>query len=291
MPLLMMVLWLAATSTVLPKNTILVPGALPSASDASTPVPEDGRVGDGRYRNAYFGLTYPIPAGWTQQPAGPPPSEAGGYVLTSFALMDGEHVRAHVLLTAQDLFFAPFTAVNAKEVTTRMRGSVPARFEFEMGPAEVTIGGRTFYRLAYRSPRTGLHWRALTTDARCHSLTFTFTGMDVEALDASEKALANLALTATGPACVFDYAKDNVVAKTPPDFHQRYNTIPVRLIIDTQGNVKHAHLLSAFPEQSQAILVALREWRFKPYVVDGKAVEVETGIVFGLPMGGMQGTH
>ncbi len=46
---------------------------------------------------------------------------------------------------------------------------------------------------------------------------------------------------------------------------------------------RHAHLLSACPEQSQAILDALREWRFKPYVVGGKAVEVETGLVFGLP--------
>jgi protein TonB len=69
----------------------------------------------------------------------------------------------------------------------------------------------------------------------------------------------------------------------PPGFAQRYNTIPVRVIIDAEGKVRHIHLLSAFPDQSQAILTALREWRFKPYMVDGKAVEVETGMVFGMP--------
>jgi hypothetical protein len=40
---------------------------------------------------------------------------------------------------------------------------------------------------------------------------------------------------------------------------------------------------SAFPEQSQAILGALRTWRFKPYREGGRAVAVETGIVFGMP--------
>ena len=52
MPLLLMVLL-----TVVVPNGILVKGAAPAASDASTPVPEEGRVADGRYRNAYFGLS------------------------------------------------------------------------------------------------------------------------------------------------------------------------------------------------------------------------------------------
>jgi hypothetical protein len=279
---LLMLLWLSA-DTVLPKNVILVPGAMPSASDASTPVPEEGRIGGGQYRNAYFGLTYPIPAGWTEQPAGPPPSDAGGYVLTQFASMDGERVKAHVLITAQDLFFSPFAAAGAKDVAAKTRATIPERYEFEKGPEQVTIAGRTFYRLAYKAPRPNLHWRILTTDTRCHTLTFTFTGTDVAALDAAEKSLANLALGGTAPACVNDYARDHVVLKTTPGFAQRYNTIPVRVIIDAEGKVRHVHLLSAFPEQSQAILTALRDWRFEPYRVRGRAVEVETGLVFGLP--------
>ena len=58
---------------------------------------------------------------------------------------------------------------------------------------------------------------------------------------------------------------------------------PVVSLVDTNGRVKHVHLLSAFPEQSQAILAALRTWRFKPYRLNGKAVAVETGLVFGVP--------
>jgi hypothetical protein len=287
MPLLVMMLLLSAVTPAvsgLPKNQILVKGAVPSASDPSTPVPEAGRIGGGRYRNAYFGLAYPIPAGWTEQPAGPPPSDAGGYVLTQFALLDGQRVKAHVLVTAQDLFFIPFAAASAKDVAAKTRSAVAEQYQLEKGPEEVTIAGRTFYRLAYKaSPATGLHWRMFTTEARCHALTFTFTGTDTKLLDEAEKVLSYLRMDNNGPACVNDYARNNVVTKMTPELAQRYNTIPVRVIIDAEGKVRHIHLLSAFPEQSQAVLTALREWRFKPYMVGGRAVEVETGMVFGMP--------
>src|SRR5258708_34365893 len=44
-------------------------------------VPEDGTVVDGKYRNEYFGLTYPLPQGWMAGAAGPAPSQFGDYVL------------------------------------------------------------------------------------------------------------------------------------------------------------------------------------------------------------------
>src|SRR5215470_1503229 len=99
--MLLLLMFLLSTVVVVPKNQIIVKGAEPGVSDTSTPVPEGGGVADGRYRNAYFGLTYPIPAGWSEQPAGPPPSDGGSYVLTQFAT-----TRAYVLVTAQDLFFS-----------------------------------------------------------------------------------------------------------------------------------------------------------------------------------------
>jgi hypothetical protein len=282
MPFLILMLLLSAVSAV-PKNEILVKGAMPSASDASTPVPEAGRFVGGQYRNAYFGLTYPVPAGWTEQPAGPPPSDAGGYALAQFATLDGQRVKAHVLVTAQDLFFIPFAAASAKEVAAKTRAMVPQRYAIEKGPAEVTIAGRTFYRLAYKAPVSGLQWRMFTTEARCHALTFTFTGTDAKLLDAAEKALGQLRLSGEGPTCLPDYARAHLLANPTPRFAQRYNTIPVRVIVDAEGKVRHIHLLSAFPEQSEAILQALREWRFQPYAPDGKPTELETGLVFGLP--------
>jgi hypothetical protein len=280
MPLLLL-LWLSlAPQGHIPQGQILVKGAAPAASDATTPVPEAGRVAGGRYRNEYFGLTYPIPAGWTQQPAGPPPSDSGTYVLTNFGTS-----RAFVVVTAHDLFFKPAPVADAKELLIEMRRGLEPQYAIDSAPAAMTIAGRTFYRFAYSAPRLGLFWRVLATDARCHALTFTFAGTDAVALDAAEQAMAGLSLKSAAPACVAGYAEaQNVVMQEEPVFTTRYfNTIPVRVIVDSRGRVKHVHLLSAFPDQAQAILTALRKWTFKPYRAGGRAVEVETGIVFGTP--------
>lgn len=283
---LLLMLWLS-TVTVVPRNTILVKGAIPAASDSSTPVPEEGTASAGRYRNAYFGLSYPIPAGWKEQPAGPPPSDSGIYVLTQFAMYDAsqQRLKAHLLVTAEDLFFSAVAATNAKDVLASIRHDLPPRYEFDNGPEEVTIAGRKFHRLAYTAPRTRLQWRIFSTDTRCHALTFTFTGTDTAALDLGERSLSAMSLASTAPACLNDYASDaNVIEKTDPLLStHRFNTIPVRLLVDANGHVRHIHLLSAYPEQSQAIIAALRTWRFKPYRVNGKAVAIETGMVFGTP--------
>jgi len=85
------------------------------------------------------------------------------------------------------------------------------------------------------------------------------------------------------PVCIKDYARDeNVLTRVDPVFSQhRFNPVPVRIIIDKQGKVKHIHLISAFPDQAKAITDALQQWKFKPYAIDGKPAEVETGIWFG----------
>lgn len=57
--------------------------------------------------------------------------------------------------------------------------------------------------------------------------------------------------------------------------------MPVRIIIDRKGRVKHVHVLNAFHEQGRAITDALMQWTFKPFIHNGKPVEVETGVLFG----------
>jgi hypothetical protein len=273
-----------------PKGVILVPGAAAASSDSTTPVPEAGRVVEGRYRNSYFGLAYPIPANWSEQPAGPPPSDGGSYVLTQFALVDPaqKRVKANVLVTAQDLFFSALPIANARELVAGLRKRLSPDFEVEREPGEVKLGDRTFARFGYRASLAGLHWRVLSTESRCHVLTFTFTGTDTAALDAAERAMGSIALPVDGgdtPQCIAGYADGAALLERadPLLTTRRFNSIPVRIIVDREGRVKHIHLLSAFPDQSEAIIAALRQWRFKPYLRDGQPAEVETGIVLGVP--------
>jgi hypothetical protein len=85
------------------------------------------------------------------------------------------------------------------------------------------------------------------------------------------------------PVCINDYARDqNMIARVNPVFTEhKFNPVPVRIIIDKAGKVKHIHFLSAFPDQANVITAALGEWKFKQYQTDGPPIEVETGILFG----------
>ena len=153
-----------------------------------------------------------------------------------------------------------------------------------LAPAELKIAGHDFVRFDYKSPVAGLHWYVLATQIRCHAIQFVFTSQDTKLLDGMIEDMNRIQLPddASAPDCVSNYATAaNIVYKVDPVItDQRFNQIPVRIIIDKKGKVRHVHLLSAFSDQAAAITDALMQWTFAPRMRDGKAVEVETGIMF-----------
>jgi hypothetical protein len=269
-----------------PTDVILVKGAEPSASDAKTPLPEGGRMANDAYKNDYFGLAYALPRGLKQPFEGPPPSNTGGYVLAQ--LQPTEVTKAadkpSLLITAQDLFFGVTPAKTAMDLVAYKKEVLPNYYEVERPPAEVKIAGRTFARFDYVSRVAGLHWAVLATEVRCHAVQFVVTGRDAKQMDAVIASLDAMKIgPVDAPACVRDYATGaNVLFRVDPVLTEhKFSRIPVRIIVDTKGRVKHIHFLTAFPQQAQIITDALLHWRLKPYVVNGEAVEVETGLVFG----------
>ncbi len=290
----------AQSLTKIPPGVILVTGAGPSASDSVTPVPEGGTVAEDVFSDPYFGITYPLPLDWTQDYEGPPPSESGRYVLAQIWPPDTDKkpVAGSILITAQDMFFTPFPAANAQELTLYIKDHLQADYRVEMAPTFTKIGGRPFTFFAYWSPVAQLHWYVLNTEIRCHTIEIVLTSRDTKllenlTLDLNEMKLPTEASPTAGngggefPVCVKDYAEgDNVLARVDPIFTEhRFNPVPVRVIIDKDGRVKHIHYLSAFPDQAKVIGDALVQWRFRPYMKDGKPTEVETGIMFGSATG------
>jgi hypothetical protein len=277
-------------------DALLVKGAEPSASDAKTPLPEQGWVSKQNvYENRYFGLSYPLPAEWAESYKGPPPSEDGTYVLANVlpANLKGP-VKGTILFTAQDMFFTYADADNAKELIAFRKEHLEEYYAVERPPSEVTVAGRTWARFDYQSEVAGIHWVILATQIRCHAVQFVFSGRDPQLLEKLVKDLDRMTLPAEAgavsgkgggdfPLCVADYARrENIVEGVEPELKdRRFNAIPVRIIIDKKGNVKHVHMISAFTDQAKPITDALLQWKFKPYVVDGKPVEVETGMIFG----------
>ncbi|HXL21611.1 MAG TPA: hypothetical protein VOA78_04030 [Candidatus Dormibacteraeota bacterium] len=283
-------------ATKLPTDVIMVKGAWSSASDSTTPVPESGGVTDRIYINEYFRLAYPLSAGWTQKYTGPPPSDTGHYVLAQIRPADAlkATTRGSILITAQDLFFTPSPATNALELINYSKSNLQADYKVERPPGEVSIAGHSFLRFDYGSPVADLHWHVLATQIRCHVLQFVFTTHDSTLAESLIQEMDHVKLPPEAspsagsgggdvPVCIKDYASDeNVTERIDPVFtERRFNPVPVRILIGKEGQVKHIHFLSAFPEQAKAITDALMLWRFRPYLRDGQPVEVETGIMFG----------
>jgi len=282
--------------TKVPTGVILVKGAWSSASDSATPVPEGGNVTNNVFRDQYFGMTYALPKDWIEKYKGPPPSDSGRYVLAQLRPADTFKgpARGSILITAEDMFFTPLPATNALELINYSKDNLQADYKLELSPTPTKIGGRPFMFFAYWSPIAQLHWYVLATEIRCHAVQFVLTSRDTKLLESLMLDLNKMELPAeanptagTGggdvPVCIKEYARgENVIARVDPVFSEhRFNPVPVRIIIDKEGKVKHIHFLSAYSDQAKAITDAFKQWRFKPYLRDRHPVEVETGIMFG----------
>ncbi len=275
-----------------PSGAILVKGAWSGASDSVTPVPEGASVSGNVFTDEYFGMTFTLPGGWTQKYQGPPPSESGRYVLAQLRPADRDRgaKRGNILVTAQDLFFTPLPIANARELTAYEKDNLRSSYRLERPLIETQIAGRSFTFYGYWSPAAGMHWYVLATEIRCHAVEFVLTSRDTQLLAGMMRDMESMKLPAGAdpgggpfPICIKDYANGgNLIARVDPVLTEhRFTAVPVRVIIDEHGRVKHIHFLSAFPDQERLIADALLQWRFKPYLKNGRPLEVETGIMFG----------
>lgn len=278
-----------------PAGVVIVKGAWSSASDSVTPLPESWNATNNVFNDAYFGITYTLPLNWGSSHNGPPPSDTGFYKLAFIRptpAFKGTH--GSIAVFAQDMFFTPLPASNAQELVNYKKDNLQADYKMELQPSATRIGGRAFLFYAYWSPVAELHWYVLATEIRCHAIEIVLTSRDTKLLESLVLEMSKkMALPAEAgptagqgggdvPVCIKDYARENVIERVEPVFTEhRFNAVPVRIIIDKQGKIKHTHFISAFPEQAKAIADALAQWKFRPYFRDGKPVEVETGIMFG----------
>jgi hypothetical protein len=261
-------------------------GAVPSSYDAAawqSANPEDGKVADGVFVNDYFDLSYRLPEGWTEGLAGPEPTQSGYYVLGTWA--PKRDLVGTVLVVAQDMFFAPDSS-EARNIVAEFRQVMSAvdGMTIDSEPAPVSVGGRPGYRIDFSG--VGLFRSMIAIEIRCHVLTFNLTSRDPELLAGLVRSLDNLAsvrkMSDPIPECLRDYAtSENVVHRVEPDdVGAKAVSIPVRMIVATDGSVKHVHVIRASAVQRRNIEGALRQWKFKSYVRHGRPVEVETGMTF-----------
>jgi hypothetical protein len=256
--------------------------------------PESGAVVGDVYTNAYFGLSLPLPPGWTEGLAGPPPSDRGLYVL---AAMDGTKAsNATMLIVAQDQFFSAKPLSNVAAAAADFRDAMvdTPDLSIDQTPVGVTIGGHDFLRLDYHAG--GLYRVWLATELRCHVVSFNITGTDQATVDRIAGLLQTMSLPTqsnlqtvsvsdagrTPPLCMKDYvtAQTTVRRLDPLQVDLNGVRVPVRIVIGRDGKVQHVHVISATAAQRRAIEEALMRWEFRPLELAGHPTEVETGLAF-----------
>jgi hypothetical protein len=257
-------------------------GLAPSA----TASPEDAAVVGGAFQSGYLGLTFPLPRGWGAGPIGPPPSQLGDYVLGTLVPQDKS--AGTVVITAHDMFFAAAPYENAAAMIVKFRKSaadVPG-MTIDREPSEVRVGGKVMERIDFSG--VGLYRTMLATEIRCHLVRFNLTATEPSTLAAMVRSLDDLTFDAkvdaasSAPVCAKDYVTDETaLSKVQPlSIGSTFTPIPVRIIIGVNGTAKAVHVIHATAEQRQSIETAIRRWRFKPLVMNGRNVEVETGLLF-----------
>jgi hypothetical protein len=251
--------------------------------------PESGALVGDIYTNAYFGLSLPLPPGWTEGLAGPPPSDRG---LSVLAAMDGTKASsATMLIVAQDQFFSAKPLSNVADAAADFHDGMASTpdLSIDRTPAGITIGGHDFLRLNYHAG--GLYRVWLATELRCHVVSFNITGTDqateeriTDFLQAMSLPTQSNTQTAerTPPTCMKDYVTAQTTVRRVDPLLVDLNglTVPVRIIIGPDGKVLHVHVISATPAQRRAIEEALAQWEFKPLEPMGHPTEVETGLAF-----------
>jgi hypothetical protein len=254
------------------------------AVTSAIPNPEDGKLASGRYVSEYFDLSYPLPEGWIEDMAGPGPTPSGYYALRT--LVPEDERTATILIAAQDMFFAAKPNSNAAAMTVDFRQEISKidGMTIDREPSEVTIADRVFHRVDFSG--VGLYRALFATESRCHVVSFNFTTNGADRLASLALTLNNLSSAegkqgASVPLCVRNYAvPENLLRRVEPESGGPKLPIPVRIVIDKEGGVKHVHAIGGSTGQRRNIEEALRQWTFKPPVVDGRAVEIETGVLF-----------
>ena len=60
----------------------------------------------------------------------------------------------------------------------------------------------------------------------------------------------------------------------------------LRAMISREGTIENLQVLSGHPMLVQAAVDAVRQWRYRPYVLNGEPVEVETEVTVNFVLSG-----
>ena len=87
-------------------------------------------------------------------------------------------------------------------------------------------------------------------------------------------------------------SEGNLIRKVQPDYPPLARSVRIQgqvvlqAVISKQGSIENLRLLSGHPMLVPAAIEAVRQWRYRPYILNNEPVEVETQITVNFSLAG-----
>jgi protein TonB len=84
----------------------------------------------------------------------------------------------------------------------------------------------------------------------------------------------------------------NLIHRVQPEYPQLarqariQGTVVLRAIISRDGKIENLQVLSGHPLLAPAAIEAVRQWRYRPYLLNDQPVEVETRVTVNFTLSG-----
>ncbi|MDR3792216.1 MAG: M56 family metallopeptidase [Terracidiphilus sp.] len=165
-------------------------------------------------------------------------------------------------------------------IAARMAAHPAPRPLAAMGIYDTNIFERRIVNLMRKSQRVSLLWRAVVA-AGCTllALAASYTAMALQA-DVKPGVEVKNGVATLSPTDAAGNLISKVAPKYPPEAKKAriQGTVVLNAIIGTDGHMKELRVLSGAAPLVQAAMEAVRQWVYKPYLLNGKPVQVETTI-------------
>jgi TonB family protein len=274
-------------------------------------VPPPGTFRDNAYSNDYFGIYYPLSRDWVRE------TDLVRSKLASEGDIPGTYVLLAAVHIPQDA--APLRADSSFTVLAANRsGAQDCRQYLEIAASRVqsqregkqkgdvsqfTIAGHDFYRADFEYRQGISHRTFLCASIKDYMLHWNIIGWSKQAIETAVSTLDSMASSPpTTPAESKPTPTEDqhlptkvrvppgmstglLIKKVTPDYppEAKYahiqGSVVVRATINRTGDVADLEVISGPIELVVSAVNAVRKWKYRPYLLNGNPVAVETQIV------------
>lgn len=295
--------------------------AAQEAKTAAPPKPASGSFDQNTYTNEFFGFSYPLTEEWTESSVARDNANApnGTYFLFMGDRHIGRRFMNRVVITADDA--SHYTMSLQEYVSKFAHAQVRHGNELLRDAYSVDLSGSHFYRADYKESFAGgaLHKSFVCTEHNGFLLGWTFVAESEQELNDLVNTLqhislwrhdthqtekpANTVLQTPPPPLpstkrptrirVSARVAEGILAQTVkpiyPDEAKKNHVqgmVVLKALLSQSGDVKDLTLISGDPLLAPAAIEAVKQWKYRPYLLNGQPIEVETQILVKFQLSG-----